>query len=82
MYLDSNRPGTLGGMDLYVATRASTAEPWSTPVHLGAINSTVLDARPALSFDGTELYFHSDRPGGYGLRNLYVSTRTTLTGKN
>jgi Tol biopolymer transport system component len=83
MLLDSNRSGTIGGNDLYVSTRASTVEPWSTPVNLGGlVNSSVLDARPALSFDGTELYFHSDRAGGFGLRNLYRSTRTKLKGKD
>ena len=60
-----------------VSTRPSTSDPWSTPVNLGAVvNSTVLDFRPALSFDGTELYFHSARSGGYGGFDIYRSTRT------
>ncbi|MGH7427005.1 MAG: hypothetical protein ACREJ4_01360, partial [Candidatus Methylomirabilaceae bacterium] len=79
LFLASNRPGTLGLTDLWVATRASTADPWSSPVNLGpAINSTVQDGRPALSFDGTQLYFQSPRPGGLGMFDLYVSMRTRL----
>ncbi len=85
MFLGSNRPGSIlnvlgnPSFDLWVSTRTSTADPWSTPVNLGVIvNSSALDFRPALSFDGTELYFHSNRPGGFGLNDLYRSTRTKL----
>ena len=77
MFLDSNRLGTLGGQDLFFSTRGSTSEPWSTPVSLGpVVNSTVLDARPVLSFDGTELYFHSNRGDTLAGNDIYVSTRT------
>jgi hypothetical protein len=79
LFLDSNRPGTVGNLDLYVSTRASMDEPWSTPENLGTtVNSIALDARPVVSFDGTELYFHSQRPGGTGSSDLYVCTRTKL----
>lgn len=79
MFLTSNRPGTLGLLDLWVSTRASTSDPWSTPVNLGpVINSAGVDGRGALSFDGTALYIHSTRPGGFGDFDLYVSKRTKL----
>jgi Tol biopolymer transport system component len=80
----SNRPGGLGGMDLWMATRDGTADPWSTPVNLSALNSSSMDGcRMSLSFDGRTLYFTSDRPvvGSFGLRDLYMSTRTKLRGK-
>jgi len=81
LFFASNRPGTVGSIDLWVTTRASTANPWSTPVNLGPIvNTTTVDARPALSFDGTELYFQSLRPGGLGSFDLYRTTRTKLKG--
>jgi hypothetical protein len=79
MILASNRSGTLGGSDLWVATRASTSDPWSTPRNLGSvINGAATDGAPALSFDGTELYFFSNRPGGLGGFDVYVSTRGKL----
>ena len=79
MILSSGRPGGVGSEDLWVSTRASTLDPWSTPVNLGAVvNTTAFDGGPALSFDGTTLYFHSNRPGGFGGNDLYVTTRARL----
>jgi hypothetical protein len=79
LILSSGRPGGVGGEDLWVSTRASTLDPWSTPVNLGAVvNTAAFDGGPALSFDGTTLYFHSNRPGGSGGNDLYVTTRTRL----
>jgi Tol biopolymer transport system component len=90
MFLASNRPGTHGGLDLWVATRASTADPWSTPVNLGpAVNSPprppgqeqANDWGPSLSFDGTTLYFASAlRPGNIGgvFFDIWVTTRSRV----
>src|SRR2546426_6323233 len=81
IFLSSGRPGGVGNEDLWVSTRASTLDPWSTPVNLGAVvNTTAFDGGPALSFDGATLYFHSNRPGGFGGNDLYVTTRTLLRG--
>ncbi len=65
MYLASDRPGTFsptGGADIFVSTRASTADLWSPPVPVPGINSAFVDNRPAISADGAELYFMSSRP--------------------
>ena len=79
MFLSSDGTGRVGGVgsqDIWVSTRASTLDPWSTPVNLGAnVNSTAFDGAPALSFDGTTLYFFSERVGGVGKRDLYVTRR-------
>jgi WD40-like Beta Propeller Repeat len=82
MYLASNRPGTLGGLDLWVATRASTSDVWSAPTNLGSgVNSSVNDAGPAISFDGTTLYFHSIRSDNFTpFFELHSVTRTKLKG--
>jgi hypothetical protein len=75
----------MSGLDLYVATRATTSDPWSTPVNLDylaapntVINSPVIDDRPILSFDGTRLYFQSRRDDGLGANDIYVITRSKL----
>jgi hypothetical protein len=83
MFLCSTRTGQLGGSDIWVSTRPSTSDPWSSPVNLGeVVNSTVLDFRPAISFDGTALYFHSARSGGFGEYDVYVTTRTRIRGRH
>ena len=74
MFLSSSRLGTLGGLDLWVSSRNSTADPWSTPVNLGSpMNSPITDERATLSFDATELYFQSNREGN---QDFYRSTRS------
>jgi hypothetical protein len=74
---DSNRPGTLGGQDIYAATRTGVGASWSTAVNLGAgVNTSAMETRASLSWDGTRLYFGSNRPGGEGSTDIYVSTRT------
>lgn len=74
--------GGLSASDLFVATRPTISSPWSTPVNLGPlVNSpTRQEARPSLSWDGTTLYFWTDREDGN--IHLYKSTRTKITGKN
>jgi Tol biopolymer transport system component len=73
IFFSSDRPGTLGGLDLYRATRARTTAPWSTPENLGpAVNSAAVEGRSAISWDGRTLYFHSTRAGS---ADLYQTTR-------
>ena len=50
---------------------------WTEPVELAELNDdTYASAHPTLTQDGQTLYFSSDRPGGYGGMDLYVTTRT------
>ncbi len=77
----NGRPNGVGGQDLWVSTRATTSDPWSTPVNLGrTVNTTFFDGAAALSFDGTTLYFFSNRPGGSGGNDIWMTTRTKLRG--
>jgi hypothetical protein len=52
---------------------------WSTPVNLGSVvNSASQDQQPAISKDGLSLYFTSNRPGGFGGFDMYVSQRASV----
>jgi Tol biopolymer transport system component len=76
LYFASNRPGGLGGNDIWVSRRASVDDPWGPPVNLGApVNSSAAETAPAFSPDGHLLFF-SRNPGVYGLADIYVSERT------
>jgi hypothetical protein len=72
LYFGSNRPGGPGGSgdyDIWVSTRATTADPWSEPVNLGlTVNSTSVDECPSISADSRVLFFDSDRTGRWELR--------------
>ena len=47
---------------------------WSAPVRFPEpINSRFWDSQPSLSPDGQRLYFVSNRPGGFGASDVYVS---------
>jgi len=76
IFITSDRDGGNGLIDIWVATRAHVDDVWSTPVNLGAIvNSDKDDGSPALSRDGTTLHFFSNRAGGLGLRDIYMTQR-------
>ena len=76
--LSSNRTGTLGGQDIWVATRDDAGDLWSAPVNLGsAVNTAAAETRPSLSWDALTLLF-GRTPGPEGIGDIYVSTRSTL----
>jgi hypothetical protein len=76
LYFNSNRPGGFGGQDIYVSQRASVNDSWGPPKNLGTtINSSANEQTSAISPDGRRLYFASDRAGGFGGLDLYLSTR-------
>ncbi len=73
-----DRPGGVGGHDLWVATRPSRNDPWGEPTNLGAgVNSPVDDEAPSLSHDGLTLIFSSERAGTRGWDDLWMCTRPT-----
>lgn len=77
--VSADRPGAAGSADLYTSARESTEDPWPEPSILPAPSSTAWEGgRMAFSFNGRAFYFTSDRPGGFGGRDLYVITRERL----
>ncbi len=65
--------------DMWVTSRTTRDDPWSIPVSLGStINSPSLDIAPCISANGLWLFFGSERPGGYGSADLWLTTRETI----
>ncbi len=63
----------LGSCDLFITYKEGDG--WSVPENMGPnINSRAWESQPALSADGRTLYFVSDREGGLGARDIWVST--------
>jgi hypothetical protein len=76
LYFVSNRPGGSGDSDLWMTTRSRTDAPWEGPVNLGpTVNTSAVEFGPAISADGLELFFCSNRPGGYGGDEIWVTRR-------
>lgn len=71
MYFSMN--GGRNGFDIYVAYRLSDTS-WTEPINLGyPINTEGWDAQPAISADGTKLFFASNRQGGRGGSDIWFS---------
>jgi outer membrane protein OmpA-like peptidoglycan-associated protein/tetratricopeptide (TPR) repeat protein len=67
-----DRRRTYGSCDLFICKKQNGK--WSEIKNLGAvINSEYWDSHPSLSHDGKILYFSSDRPGGNGGKDIWVS---------
>jgi len=66
------------GIVFVVGPRLQADFTFGEPVNLGrTVNSPQGDAGWGLSADGLSLHFISDREGGYGLEDIWVSTRST-----
>jgi Tol biopolymer transport system component len=73
---DSTRFGSLGGTDIWTASRSSVDQPWGTAVQLGTgINSAGNESRASLSWDGKRLMFGTTRAGVEGSADIWTSTR-------
>ena len=69
---DSRRSGQ-GGNDLWVSRR--TINGWQAPTAVTELNTRGTDADPYVSPDERYMIYCSDRPGGVGEGDLYVSFR-------
>lgn len=68
LYFASDRPGGLGGFDLYKSEYRDGK--WQDPVNLGPEVNTAGDERAPV-VDGTTLYFSSNGHAGMGAMDLY-----------
>jgi hypothetical protein len=57
---------------------SSDGPAWSAPVNLGpVVNSPAMDNNPTVTADELTMYFASDRPGGLGLVDIWVTRRAS-----
>ena len=72
-----NQKGGLGSCDLYSATFSNGK--WSNYKNIGApVNSNSWESQPAIAANGEKLIFCSNRPGGYGGKDLWLTTLDSL----
>jgi len=64
---------------IWTAHRAAPDDAWGPPSDLGpTVNCPTYNATPWITPNKLELYFGSDRPGGYGGNDLWVTRRATV----
>lgn len=67
-----NRMDGYGSCDIYFSQKLG--QNWTPPNGIGKpVNSGAWEAQPSFSSDGTTLYFASNRAGGYGGKDIWVS---------
>lgn len=66
------RPGGMGSCDIFFS--AFENGKWTIPVNLGPpVNTKYWESQPSISTNGKMLFFSSNRPGGYGGKDLWYS---------
>ena len=67
-----NRMDGYGSCDIYYSVKQNNI--WTAPQGIGKpVNTGAWEAQPSFSSDGSALYFASNRPGGFGGRDIWVS---------
>lgn len=75
LYFSSNRPGGMGGRDIWVSHRLPTGK-WTAPENLGpTVNTKADESCPFLHSDNQTLYFNSNGHMGYGMTDLFLSRK-------
>ncbi|MFK7946974.1 MAG: OmpA family protein [Saprospiraceae bacterium] len=75
-----NKNGNKYTMAIYVAER--TIAGWKTPQVLPICNENFSFMHPAASFTGDTLYFITDKPGGFGETDIYMTYRKEIKKRN
>ncbi len=81
LYLASNRPGGKGGLDVWMASRASVTAPWGAPQNLGEpVNSAADDFCPTpVGKNGLFFVSREALPGACGQGDIYFTHRNGAT---
>ena len=71
-FTSCGKPEGLGSCDIYMAVKRG--DNWVNPRNLGPeVNSRAWDSQPSFSADGRTLYFVSNRKGGKGGKDIYMT---------
>ncbi|HEX2920601.1 MAG TPA: OmpA family protein [Bacteroidales bacterium] len=69
-----DRKNSVGSCDIYYAFNSEGK--WSEPVNLKSpVNSRGWESQPSISADGRTLFFSSNRPGGFGGKDIWMSKK-------
>ena len=75
-FASCHRPDSYGGCDLYYSTLINDTL-WSESYNMGVnINSEYWESQPSISSDGNLLFFTSNRYGGYGGADIWMSRKS------
>lgn len=77
IYFNSNRPGGIGGDDIWRAERDDAESQWSAPEVVAELSSIARDTDPEVSPDGLVMLLSSTRFGTLGEQDVWLSTRST-----
>lgn len=81
IFWDSSRTGSLGGPDIWFATRTSTSEPWGQAIHSSELSSAQSDTRPYIGWNGEILIVSTERTGSESaVSDIWFATRSMVTG--
>lgn len=74
VYTVCDEARVIGRCDIYYSTKVG--DKWTRPKNIGPpVNSRAKETQPSLSADGMTLYFASNRPGGKGGLDIWVSKK-------
>lgn len=73
IFWDSLRTGTLGGPDIWYATRSNTSEAWGHAIHLPQLSSSMGDVRPFVSWRGDMMLVGT-------ANDIYFADRSKVSG--
>lgn len=77
IYFNSNRPGGIGGDDIWRAERDDPDAVWSALDVVVELSSTARDTDPEVSPDGLVMLLSSTRFGTLGEQDVWLSTRSS-----